>query len=96
MLIIILLVYSLPQWVDYITKYTNETLEQTCSIYIESFFHTDEMKKIKGGFLIKEILDRFRNKTLSILQPDRSLWFYSAHDLTIARVLNALNLYEVN
>lgn len=53
------------------------------------------MKKAKAGFLIKEIFERFRNKTRSLLEPDRSLWIYSAHDNTIINVLNALNVYEV-
>lgn len=53
------------------------------------------MKKAKTGFLIKEIFDRFKNKSLSLLKPDRSLWIYSAHDVTIVNVLNALNVYEV-
>lgn len=48
-----------------------------------------------AGFLLKEILDRFTNKTLSILQPDRKMWIYSAHDLNIVSILNALNLYKV-
>lgn len=53
------------------------------------------MKKIKAGILIKEILDRSKNKSMDMLEPDLSLWFYSAHDTTIVHLLNALNLYDV-
>lgn len=63
---------------------------------MEAYTHTNEMKKYRAGFLIKEILDRFKIKSQSLLQPDRSIWIYSAHDTTIVNVLNALNLYEVD
>lgn len=47
------------------------------------------------GFLIKEMFERFENKSKSILDPNRSMWIYSAHDTTVARLLNVLGLYEV-
>lgn len=73
----------------------NDTLKHLAVLYYEAFTHTTEMKKIQAGFLIKEILDRFTNKSLSLLQPDRKLWIYSAHDLTIVNILNALNVFDV-
>ncbi|XP_055308428.1 prostatic acid phosphatase-like [Sitodiplosis mosellana] len=88
--------FDLPSWVNDISRYTNDTLEQISTIHMESFTHTNEMKKIKAGFLIKEMFDRFKNKSLSLLQPHLSIWAYSAHDLNIVSVLNALNLYELH
>lgn len=85
----------LPRWVDGISLYTNDTLEQIAALHMEALTHTNELKKYRAGFLLKEILDRFKDKSLSQLQPDRSIWLYSAHDLTIIHILNALNLYEV-
>lgn len=58
--------------------------------------HSTTMKKLRSGFLLKEILDRFTNKTQSKLSPDRKLWMYFSHDLTIANMLNSLGLFEVN
>lgn len=52
------------------------------------------LAKIKGGFLLKEVFDRFTNKSKSILDPDRKFWVYSGHDTTICRVLNTLGLLE--
>lgn len=54
------------------------------------------MKKLKGGYLIRDMLDHFKEKINVTLKPDRSLWLYSAHDLTLAIALNTLNLYDVN
>lgn len=59
------------------------------------FTVTTEMKKLRSGYLLKEILDRFTNKTLSTLSPDRSLWLYFAHDITISNMLNSLGLFKV-
>lgn len=56
---------------------------------------TPELARLKSGFLIREILNRFTNKIESKLMPDRSIWIYSAHDSTIASVLNSLALFEV-
>lgn len=72
----------------------NGVLKYFSGLFYEAFTHTKEMKKIEAGFLIKEILDRFTSKSQSLLEPDRKLFIYSAHDLTIANVLNALNLFE--
>lgn len=57
--------------------------------------NTTEMKKLKSGFLIKEMLERFTNKSQSKLKPDRSLWIYSGHDITISHLLNSLGLFDV-
>lgn len=86
---------SLPEWAEKALKQTNGALEYFAARFFESFTHTTEMKKAKAGFLIKEIFNRFKNKTLNLLHPDRSLWIYSAHDNTIINVLNALNVYQV-
>lgn len=56
---------------------------------------TTEMKKLKSGFLLKDILDRCKIKTQPLLIPDRSLRMYFGHDSTIASMLNSLGLFEV-
>lgn len=72
----------------------NGVLKYFSGLFYEAFTHTKEMKRIEAGFLLKEILNRFTSKSRSLLQPNRKLWIYSAHDLTIANVLNALNVFE--
>lgn len=56
---------------------------------------TNELKKLYSGFLLKEILERFEKKSKSRLSPNRSIWLYSAHDVTIAGMLNILGVFEV-
>lgn len=55
---------------------------------------TVELARLFSGFLIKEMLDRFSMKINSTLQPDRSLWIYSAHEASIIGVLNSLGLFK--
>lgn len=56
---------------------------------------TKEMKMLKSGYLIKEMFERFKQKAQHKLQPNRSLWIYSGHDITISHFLNSLNLFDV-
>lgn len=56
---------------------------------------TNDLKKLYSGFLLKEILDRFDKKANLNLSPDRSMWLYSAHDVTIGSMLNTIGVFEV-
>lgn len=85
---------SLPKWA-YGALRSRETLENLVGVYYEAYTHTTELKQLKAGYLLQEMLDHFYKKTKSLLYPDRTLWIYSAHDITIAILLNALNLYDV-
>lgn len=89
------LYFSLPSWAEKVLETSNDVLEYFAAIYIESLTHTIESQKARAGFLIKEIFDRFKNKTMGLLHPDRSLWLYSAHDTTIVGVLNSLKVFKV-
>lgn len=59
------------------------------------FIQSTEMKKLKSGFLLKDILDRFSRKKDSTLDPDQSLYLYFAHDITLSNMLNSLGLFKV-
>lgn len=47
----------------------------------------NSLARLKVGFLIKEMFERFQMKMESELEPNRSLWIYSAHDTTIGSYL---------
>lgn len=88
---------QLSDWANYVLHCTNGSLEYFASINMEAATHTTEMKKIRCGFLIKEMLNRFKAKTMpKSKSDDKLLWLYSAHDNTIINLLNTLNIYEVN
>lgn len=86
--------YRLPAWVNEVLK-SNKTMEYLAGVFFEASSHSEEMKKLKVGYLLKEMLEHFQAKISSTLTPDRSLFIYSAHDTTIANFLNGLNVYDV-
>ncbi len=69
-------------------------MEYIAKLLMKSNADTPELARLKSGFLIKEMMERFNQKINSNLKPDRSLWLYSANDFTIANVLNAFGLFE--
>lgn len=83
----------LPTWAESVLLLPD--FEYLAMYYFQVFTPTIEMKKLKSGFLLKEILDRFTNKIQSTLSPNLSLMMYFAHDNTIVNMLNSLGLYEV-
>lgn len=57
---------------------------------------TPQLARLSTGFLLKEIFERFAQKINKTLQPDRSVYIYSAHDSTVANLLNSFGLFEVD
>lgn len=86
---------SIPSWAEEVMK-PGSDFEYLAFVYFTIFTHSTEMKKLRSGYLLKEILDHSTNKSMSTLSPDRSLWMYFAHDNTIADMLNSLGLFEVS
>lgn len=72
-----------------------DVLEYFTAIKYECFTHTKELKKIKGGFLIKSIFDQLKNRSLNISTPKNMLIDFT-HGHSIVNILNTLNVYEVN
>ncbi|XP_055305423.1 prostatic acid phosphatase-like [Sitodiplosis mosellana] len=79
----------------------DSTLKYLAAFHLQSFTHSTELKKLEAGYVIKDMLDRFRNKSQSLLKPNQSIWHgslhvYACHDLSIVNILNALNLYDLH
>lgn len=57
---------------------------------------TPQLVRLKTGFLIKDIFDRFAQKIDGTLKPtNRTLWVYSGHSTTIKLLFNSLGLSSV-
>lgn len=56
-----------------------------------------ELVKIRCGFLIKEMLNRFTWKVTPVngTLPELALYFYSGHSSTITTLMNGLGLDQV-
>lgn len=86
------LLIRLPEWAQ---KAINGPMEYIAKFDYKTYADTPELARLKSGFLLKEMLEHFSQKINSTLKPNRSLWLYSGHDLTILNMLNSLGLFEV-
>lgn len=86
--------FRLPEWTESVF-YAGSEFEIVAIDMLRTFTRTPEMTRLKVGFLLREMFQHFRSKSKSTLDPDRKLWFYSAHDYTISSLLDALGLYDV-
>ncbi|KAG4080083.1 hypothetical protein HA402_014523 [Bradysia odoriphaga] len=85
----------LPDWAEKAVE-PNGVVERIAESQFKVNTATPEMARLKSGFLIKEMMERFTSKIFDDLEPDRVLWLYSAHDETIANMLNSLGLFELH
>lgn len=86
--------FDLPKWAEK-NMVPGSDFEDLAFYWFRMFTARNEMKKLRSGYLLKQILDRFTNKTLSTLSPNRSLWMYFGHDITLGNMLNSLGVYNV-
>lgn len=86
--------FRIPEWAENAIA-PNGPLEIMAKLDLITSTGTRQMARLKQGFLIKEIFQHFFEKIESTLEPDRTLWIYSAHDYVIASVLNIFGLYKV-
>lgn len=87
---------KLEAWAEHLLKEPSNL--QNISIFLaQSLTNTTELQKLTSGFLLKEILDRFTNKTVHPeLDPDRALWMYFTNNAAIIDMLNSLGVFTVN
>lgn len=86
-------IVRLPAWTREIMK-PGDRFEYLSTFWLKVVTATTQMKKLRSGFLLKEILDRFKNKTMSLL-PNQVMQIYSGHEITISSMLNSLGIFEV-
>lgn len=83
---------SLPEWTH--TVFPGGDMAWIAAQSFATKTATPALARLKAGFLLKEMLQRFSNKTADRLRPNRSVWVYSAHDTTVASLLNTLGLFD--
>lgn len=87
--------FRLDDWALNVIPQLTDLFDKLSVIWFTGYIRTNDTLKARGGFLVREILERFKNKTMGILKPDRSLWIYSAHDNTLVNTLSILNIFDV-
>ncbi|KAG4068617.1 hypothetical protein HA402_004958 [Bradysia odoriphaga] len=85
--------YTIPEWATELYP-NNVDIDQAAIKFYSQFTGTKFMSRYASGFLLKDILDRFSAKTNNTLDPNRKMWMYSSHDLTIFSFLRSLGLSD--
>lgn len=84
---------TLPEWAQKVYGGADLTYVSNFAFSINTY--TRQLARLKGGPLLKDVLTRLESKHKKQLSPDRSVFIYSAHDTTIANMLNTLKLFQV-
>jgi lysosomal acid phosphatase len=81
--------FSLPEWARGVYP---EKLLPLSDFYFAMAAYNRPLARLKSGPLLRDILTRFEDKALGKLQ--QNYWVYSAHDTTIANMLNTLGVFK--
>lgn len=80
---------TLPDWTeDVFPEKMLPLAERNLALITETPF----MKKIKGGAIVTEIVDNMIKKRAHTLKPERSIFIYSGHDVTLVNLMRALTV----
>lgn len=82
---------ELPEWTR---KVYPESLLPLAEKSYTVFTHTDGMKQIRGGAFIGEVYGHMQSKANKSLKPDRNIFFYSGHDVTLVNVMNSMRILD--
>ena len=83
---------KLPDWTK---KYFNK-MKELAMLNLASLTFTPTSKKLKGGPLIKEVVQHMSQRILGLKQPSKKIYLYSSHDVTLISVLRALGIEDID
>lgn len=86
--------FRIPTWAQAV--FPGGQLEKLTRFGYSLAAGTPTLARLRSGYLFKKILDSSTNKTAGTLVPNYSVNVYSAHDSTVANMLNLLGLYDEN
>jgi lysosomal acid phosphatase len=85
---------TLPEWTKNIFPGGKFEELRDLSFTVDTFNH--ELKRLKGGPFVKEVVehfDQFESNTLD--PPNRKMFMYSGHDTTVAPILHTLGVFDI-
>lgn len=86
--------FSLPKWTESVFG-PGTDFEWASNRHIRTHSLTPELFRYTYGYLIREIFDHCAAKINGTLLPNRTMFVYSAHDKTIANILNIFSLFAL-
>ncbi|KAJ6638288.1 Lysosomal acid phosphatase [Pseudolycoriella hygida] len=82
---------TLPEWTEDVFP---DKMLPLAERNLELLTETPFMKKVKGGALLTEIMEHMTKKRSRTLTPDRSIFIYSGHDVTLVNLMRALDIID--
>jgi len=85
---------TLPEWTKSVFPGGKFEELRDLSFTIDTFTH--ELKRLKGGPFVNELIDHFHQvQNGSLDPPERKLFMYSGHDTTVAPILHTLGVFDI-
>ncbi|CAB3402248.1 unnamed protein product [Caenorhabditis bovis] len=82
-------------WPEWLNSTMFDRLEKFYNAVSKLEFHTEKLRRLRGGTLLEEIFNRFISKINGTLGSESKFYAYSAHDSTIAALLSTFRIeYE--
>nr|CAD7267907.1 unnamed protein product [Timema shepardi] len=83
---------TLPEWTEGLDRMRLESLMNFVVGVLPSA--TREIQRLNSGNLIGELINHMVQKRNNSLSPNREMFMYSAHDITLSGIQMALGVYE--
>jgi len=87
--------FTLPDWTHEIFPKYNDQLHFLVGFSFQMITYSQEMKRLKVGPLLGEVLENMKNKSTDSMDERMKFFMFSAHDTTVAGFLNALDLFDL-
>uniref|UniRef100_A0A146M4M1 acid phosphatase n=1 Tax=Lygus hesperus TaxID=30085 RepID=A0A146M4M1_LYGHE len=85
--------YTLPEWTNSVFP---EKMVVPAGLNFAKATWTPEMKRLKGGPLVKEMLSNMQKKVKGVLsEAGQNVTVFSAHDTTVANFLNTIGVFNM-
>uniref|UniRef100_A0A914Z5F7 Lysosomal acid phosphatase n=1 Tax=Panagrolaimus superbus TaxID=310955 RepID=A0A914Z5F7_9BILA len=81
--------HKLPDWVN---STVQKEIWRLYDISSNFMYHTDLLKRLRGGPLLKDILNRMQSRISGILDKRLKFYAFSGHDTSISALLNAFGV----
>ncbi|KAJ8664793.1 hypothetical protein QAD02_006455 [Eretmocerus hayati] len=81
---------TLPEWTK--NEFPHGKIRDAALLSYDLFSYTLPMRKIHGGKLLRELIERMRSVKTG--ESEARLFLYSAHEDTLVALLKVLNIYE--
>jgi len=86
---------TLPSWTDQVFSVKNGTFKDLRDLSFTVDTLTEELKRLKGGPLVKEMIQHFDTiATSKDTSNQMKLYIYSGHDTTVAPILHTLGVFN--